>query len=169
MVPTVVEREPAVDAATLERMPIAAAEHEQLAITEAEKLFARLVSDSQARRPRLVGPAGEKVELPESVFHLLRQVIHHLARGDSVALVPRGRELTTQQAADLLNVSRPYLIQLLEQGEIPFTKTGTHRRIRFEDLMAYKVNRDRLRRQGLARLTQMSQELGLYDEAEPAQ
>jgi excisionase family DNA binding protein len=63
----------------------------------------------------------------------------------------------------MLNISRPYLIKLLEQGDIPFTKTGTHRRVRFSDLMEYKKYRDSERRKGLAELTQLSQELGLYE------
>ena len=78
--------------------------------------------------------------------------------------MPIDRELTTQQAADLLNNSRPYLVKLLEQGESPYTKTGTHRRIRFSDLMNYKVRRDGQRAEALTELTQQSQELGLYDE-----
>jgi excisionase family DNA binding protein len=154
--------------AVLEREPIAATEHEQPSIARAEMLLDCCASDQQPRRPRLIGAAGEEIELPESVFRLLRQIVHHLARGDSVALVPRHKELTTQQAADLLNVSRPYLVQLLDKGEIPHTKTGAHRRVRFNDLMAYKRQRDARRRKGLARLTQMSQELGLYGEAQRA-
>ncbi|HEY7832450.1 MAG TPA: helix-turn-helix domain-containing protein [Ktedonobacterales bacterium] len=77
--------------------------------------------------------------------------------------MPLNKELTTQEAADLLNVSRPFLIKLLEQGGVPFAKTGSHRRIRFSDLMAYKHRRDADRQRALARLTQMSQEVGLYE------
>jgi excisionase family DNA binding protein len=91
-------------------------------------------------------------------------VVHELAQGEAVTVVPVNKELTTQEAADILNVSRPYLVKLLEEGEIPFVKTGTHRRVRFIDLMAHKRRRDAERRRGLARLTQMSQEMGLYDE-----
>lgn len=72
------------------------------------------------------------------------------------------KELTTGEAADILNVSRQYLVELLETGAIPFTKAGTHRRIRFGDLMDYKERRDANRREGLSRLTKKSQKLGLY-------
>ena len=113
---------------------------------------------------RLVGPDDEAIELPESAFVLLKDVVHQLAQGNAVAIVPVHMELTTQEAADLLNVSRQYLVRLLEDGAMPFTKTGTHRRIRFGDLMAYKRARDATRRQGLKRLTRLSEELGLYDE-----
>jgi excisionase family DNA binding protein len=74
------------------------------------------------------------------------------------------RELTTQQAADLLNVSRPHLGKLLEQGDIPFTKAGTHRRIALGDVMAYKQRRDADRRKALTEVTHMGEDLGLYDE-----
>ncbi|HZR43328.1 MAG TPA: helix-turn-helix domain-containing protein [Ktedonobacteraceae bacterium] len=81
----------------------------------------------------------------------------------SIAISP-GKELTTQEAADILNISKAYMIKLLEQGDIPFIKVGTHRRILLDDLMDYKQRRDASRKKSLAELTQMSQELGLYDE-----
>ncbi|HEX5503538.1 MAG TPA: excisionase family DNA-binding protein, partial [Thermomicrobiales bacterium] len=83
--------------------------------------------------------------------------------------VPVYRELTTQQAADLLNVSRQYLIRLLERGDLPFTRTGTHRRIRLDDVLRYKDARSARRREGLRRLTRLSEELGLYDEPAPGE
>ena len=72
-------------------------------------------------------------------------------------------ELTTQQAADMLNVSRPFLVKLLEEGKMPFTKTGTHRRVLFTDLMEYKQRRNAKRRETLAVITQLGQEMGDYD------
>ena len=111
---------------------------------------------------QLIGPDGEMLEIPEPIYAVLRQAIPLLVSGDAVALIPVHAELTTQQAADLLNVSRPFLIKLLEEGVIPFSRTGTHRRIHFADLMAYKSQRDSTRREKLSQLTQMSQRLGLY-------
>jgi excisionase family DNA binding protein len=154
--------------AILDRDPIAATELDRRTLAELEQLLEQLDDGRQKTRPRLLGPAGEEMALPEPVFHLLRQLVHYLARGDSVALVARQKELTTQQAADLLNVSRPYLVRLLEQGDIPFTRTGKHRRIRFGDLMAYKEQRDARRRQALSRLTRLSQEAGLYSTPHPS-
>lgn len=78
--------------------------------------------------------------------------------------MPSNKYLTTQEAADILNVSRPYVVKLLEQGDIPYVKAGAHRRIRFDDLMAYKARRDATRRSALSRLTRMSEDLGLYAE-----
>ncbi len=79
-------------------------------------------------------------------------------------MVPVSMELTTQEAADILNVSRQYLVRLAEDGSIPCTKTGKHRRLRAQDVLAYKSRRDRQRKKALSKLTQLSQEFGLYDE-----
>ena len=81
---------------------------------------------------------GQDLILPGQALVLLRNLLDELALGNAVTIVPLHAELTTQQAADILKVSRPYLINLLERGELQFTKVGTHRRIRFDDLMAYK-------------------------------
>jgi excisionase family DNA binding protein len=117
-----------------------------------------------ASRPtRLVSPTGESLELPEAAFKVLSQAIHLLAEGHAVAIVPYSKMLTTQETADLLNVSRPHLIKLLEAGQIPFEYVGTHRRIRFDDLMRFRAQRDQERKARLDRITQTSQELGLYD------
>jgi excisionase family DNA binding protein len=148
----------------LENRPIVASEGERTAVHTLDQLLCGASNGHSAGAPRIVGPTGEESELPESVFHILRQVVHQLAQGKAVSIVPVGQELTTQEAADILNVSRPYLVKLLEQGDIPFTRTGTHRRVRFGDLMAYKQQRDSERRRALAELTQMSQDMGLYDD-----
>jgi excisionase family DNA binding protein len=91
-------------------------------------------------------------------------VVGDLARTGrrGVQIIPDASELTTQQAADFLNVSRPYLIGLLEADEIPYRKVGTHRRIRFEDLREYRRRDDLKRRQAADELTRLSEELGLY-------
>lgn len=112
----------------------------------------------------LMGPDGEAIPIPESVYQVLRKVVHELLAGKAVDFVSLSPELTTQEAADLLNVSRPYLVKLLDQGSIPYHKVGTHRRLYYEDLMEYKHQRDHQRRQKLRELTQLSQDAGLYDE-----
>lgn len=120
----------------------------------------------RAAKCRLVGPDGESIPLPESVFYVLVRVAEVLARGDAITVVPVGKEITTQQAADLLNVSRQYLVRLLNEKRIPYTKTGKHRRLRIEDVLAFKEGRDAERRAALAELTQISQDSGGYSEGE---
>ncbi len=115
------------------------------------------------RGPALIGPSGEEVSLPDSVYKLLISTVNALEQGAGVTVLPVGAELTTQQAADMLNVSRPYLVGLLESCEMPFHKVGTHRRILVEDLMEYKVKRDEKRDQKLRQMSEEAQELGLYD------
>ena len=78
-------------------------------------------------------------------------------------MIPVGKELTTQQAADLLNVSRQYLVRLLDEGQLPFRKTGKHRRVRIEDVLIFKDARDAKRQTGLRELSQLTQDLGGYD------
>ena len=109
--------------------------------------------------PCLVGPDGEQIELPASAFEALKLVIDSMARGQSITLVPHDKELTTQEAADVLHVSRPHLIKLLERGGIPFHRTGTHRRIRVEDVLAYQDRRDATRKAALDELARISEEL----------
>jgi excisionase family DNA binding protein len=113
----------------------------------------------------LEGGLRASVPIPAAVLELLQGILVQMAQGNAVTLVPVHAELTSQQAADLLNVSRPFLIERLEQGEIPFRKVGTHRRIRLSDLMAYKHAIDQQRATALdelaAQAQAQAQELGL--------
>jgi excisionase family DNA binding protein len=104
------------------------------------------------------------VQIPESVFYVLERVAKVLADGDAITVVPVGKEVTTQQAADLLNISRQYLVRLLDAGQLPYTRTGKHRRLRVADVLSFKEKRDQERRAALDRLTELSEELGGYDE-----
>lgn len=101
----------------------------------------------------------EVVVIPMSAFRLLTDILTQMARGNAITLMPVHAELTTQQAADILNVSRPFLISLIDDGKIPHHKVGTHRRIRFDDLMTYKQDIDRKRLQTLEELAREAQEL----------
>lgn len=112
----------------------------------------------------LSDPSGRTVPIPESLFYILERVAEVLARGDAITVVPVGKEMTTQQAADLLNVSRQYLVRLLDQGELPCTKVGRHRRLRMDDVLAFKQRRDGERRRSLKELTELTEDLAGYEE-----
>ena len=103
----------------------------------------------------------EKVVIPAAAFHLLVDILSQMAQGNAVTLIPIHAELTTQEAADILNVSRPFLIKLVEADKIPCRKVGRHRRIRFEDLMNYKQQIDSDRLQALDELASQAQELNM--------
>lgn len=135
------------------------AQHKEVqSLKQLERLLS--IENSHAK---LVGADGEAIHLPDSVYQVLRQVVHAMASGQAISIVPQESEMTTQQAAEVLNVSRPYLIKLLEQGEIPHIKVGTHRRIRSQDLMTYKQQRDTKRSKLLDELIQESQDMGFYE------
>jgi excisionase family DNA binding protein len=143
--------------------PVRARREERSGIAKLSSALHAAVDHPEARCS-LVGPRGESIELPAPIFHILARVAEVLARGDAITVVPVHQELTTQQAADLLNISRQYLVRLLEEGKIPHTRTGKHRRLRIDDVLAYKQVRDRERSESLDELTRLSQELGGYEE-----
>ena len=101
----------------------------------------------------------QKLALPATAIRLLLDLLTEMAAGNAITLIPVHAQLTTQQAADVLNVSRPFLVNLLEQGKIPHLKVGTHRRILFEDLMQYKKDIDKERRNALDELVKQAQHL----------
>jgi excisionase family DNA binding protein len=102
---------------------------------------------------------AHRVELPTAALRLLIDILGALAEGNAVKVVPVHAELTTQEAADLLNVSRPHLVKLLETGELSYHKTGKHRRVRFADLMDYKARRDTASEQAMTLLAAQAQAL----------
>lgn len=102
----------------------------------------------------------ETVSIPEAAFRLLNGILAEMAKGNAITLIPVHAELTTQEAADLLKVSRPFLVEQLEKGVIPHRMVGTHRRVRFSDLMDYKHTMERRRREALDKLSALDQELG---------
>src|SRR5690625_469449 len=102
-------------------------------------------------------------DLPVEAGVLLERLLILLGRGDGVSVVGVPEELTTQQAADLLNVSRQYLVRLLDAGEIPSRRTNSHRRVQSADVLEYKASRDAKRRKRLRKLTHLAEELGGYE------
>lgn len=126
-----------------------------------QRQLARL-RDAERGHLRLQAPGGnETLELPSAVIPLLSRILSEMADGNAVTLVPVHAELTTSQAADLLNVSRPHFIKLIEAQAIPFTKVGSHRRVRAEDVLRFKSEREDLRRAALTELTNEAERLDL--------
>jgi excisionase family DNA binding protein len=145
-------------------------EYEAVTPTDAESRVAKESSQElakrlpAARKLRLEvddGKSRETVFIPLAAAKLLQHILTEMAQGNAVTLIPIHAELTTQQAADLLNVSRPYLVKLLDEEAIPSRKVGTHRRVLFQDLMAYKQKIDAARLKTLEELSALDQELGL--------
>jgi excisionase family DNA binding protein len=137
-------------------------------ISDEAKTALRLLTPlvrSKARRTVRVRPAesgkAEEVAVPREAFELFLEILAQMANGNAVTIVPIHAELTTQQAADLLNVSRPHLIHLLETGALPYRKVGTHRRVLYADLAEYKRKEEEKRRELLAELTAEAQKHGL--------
>src|SRR5256885_16017436 len=125
-------------------------------------LAARLREDEPLRLRILDDPSPEGTfNLPASALRLLVRILEEMARGNAVTLMPVHAELTTQEAADMLNISRPSLIQLLDEGKIEFRRVGTHRRVRFDSLIKYKRQADAARRAALSELAAYDQELGI--------
>lgn len=102
--------------------------------------------------------AEESVAIPAAAIQALRRILAEMAEGNAITLIPVHAELTTQQAADLLKVSRPFLVERLEKGDIPFHLVGTHRRIRLADVMRYKKRNDQKRLKALEKLSALDQE-----------
>jgi excisionase family DNA binding protein len=131
---------------------------------EALRTLARIIPPEGTAQVR-VHPPGEPnevtIRVPREALELFVEVLGQMANGNAVTVVPVHAELTTHQAAELLNVSRPFLIDLLEAGRIPFRRVGTHRRIRFADLMVYKKQDDARRDEVLAELTRQAEDLAL--------
>ena len=115
--------------------------------------------------PKLVGPEGEEMELPEPLYNLLHMAVNSLVNGEEFSLVPEDLLLSPNKAAKILNVSRPYLTKLLDLGEIPAAPSvGTHRRVKAQDVLAYKESRDKERSKSMKELSNFLQEEGFYDD-----
>ena len=128
---------------------------------ESSTALARLLRDHPEQDRAHVRMDGADLVLPRQAIELLRHILTEMAQGNGVTILPVHAELTTQEAANILNVSRPHLVKLLENGELPFSKVGTHRRISLSALMAYKQHRDMRSEAAMQELADQAQELGM--------
>jgi excisionase family DNA binding protein len=124
-------------------------------------LASRLGDNNLVRLQIMDGGSRATVKLPAAAARLLVRILDEMARGNAVTLIPVHAELTTQEAADMLHISRPSLIQLLDEGKMEYRRIGTHRRVRFDALMKYKRKADAARRAVLAELAAYDQEIGI--------
>ncbi len=135
-------------------------EDEAKLAAESSRLLAVLIGKGDTARLRLVD-GEEEITIPVSAIKMLVGILNQMAKGNAISIVPIHAELTTQQAADFLNVSRPYFVKLLDSKEIPHHKVGVRRKVLFKDLMEYKTKRDEESISALDELTKQAQELNM--------
>ena len=143
--------------------PVTPNENEAILAQETSRRLAILLGERPEVKIQIVAEdsVDEVLTVPGSAMRLLVQILAEMAQGNGVTLMPIHAELSTQQAADLLNVSRPYFVQQLDNGAIPYRKVGTHRRVLYEDLRHYKNEIKAKRRKVLAELAAQAQELDM--------
>jgi excisionase family DNA binding protein len=137
--------------------------HTVLPPTRDDPELASLAAALQAPAATLVGPDGTRMPLPDEVYQVLKSVVDAMSQGLAITVAPRNTQLTTQEAADLLGVSRPTLVRLLEDGEIPFHHRGRHRRVMLAHIVAYQERARVKRRATLDEMTRTASEDGAYD------
>jgi excisionase family DNA binding protein len=129
--------------------------------SELAKTASRTLVRTKDQSVKVMLDDGKELTLPKSVTELLVRILTELSNGNMVNIVPIHAELTTQEAANHLNVSRPFLIKMLESGKLAFHKVGSHRRIKFEDLKRFMANQEVLREAAMQEMADIDQELGL--------
>jgi excisionase family DNA binding protein len=127
-----------------------------------QEIVDRLGAHGELQPPELVLSDGSRLLIPEPLAEVLREVAQSLAEGHAVTVVPRHTTLTTQQAAEFLGISRPTFVKLLEDGALPFTQPGRHRRIRLDDVLAYRSRVRQARSEALDELAALSEDMDLY-------
>jgi len=142
----------------LDRPGLPTPEDTELAL-QASRMLSALRNADRALRVQL--DDGSTLTLPRAATRLLQHLLTEMGQGNAVTLIPVHAELTTQEAADYLNVSRPFLIRLLTEARIPFRKVGTHRRVKFSDLAAYNKRAEEERAAAMEELAAQSQALGM--------
>lgn len=148
------------------RRPALLPETDQATALEASRAVSRLIGRGAVHVeavPVTNRTVRQAFDLPAPVVQLLTEILMHLGAGTPVTVIPERAELTTQQAAEFLNVSRPWIVKLIERGDLPHRMVGTHRRVLFSELRAYKERTDRSRKAALDRLAGEAQAMGEYE------
>lgn len=136
--------------------PATISEAQEAEVTE----LRRYLGDHRAKGPRGL----HEIALPDRLYRVLLRIVEDLAEGKAVSLTSVAQEMTTQEAANFLGVSRQFLVRLLDQGKIPFHRAGTHRRVYFQDLISFRKERDRRRHAAIERMARDAVKDGVYDE-----
>ena len=137
---------------------------EQRAAMESYDALASTLKQLRSENPEIeIEETEEKIRIPISALRLLADILKELSNGNPISLVPIATEMTTQAAAEFIGCSRPHIVKLVEKGEIPFTKIGKHRRIKFEDVARYRKAMKTQQKDAINKLMEMDEESGLYD------
>lgn len=148
-------------AAHQELPPFVPTQHDAELARNSSRLLAACIGQGPTARLRVIDGDDEPIEVPVAALRMLVDILANMAEGNAISLVPIHAELTTQQAADFLGVSRPHLVGLVDRAVIPHHKVGTHRRIYFRDVLEYRQQRMGQSRAALDALTEQAQKLGL--------
>ena len=137
---------------------------EQKIALESYNALAEVLERLHTESPEIeIEETREKIRIPLKALKLLARILKVTSQGKPISIVPIATEMTTQAAADLLGCSRPHLVKLLEEGEIEYTKIGKHRRVKFEDVMAFKKRMKAKQQELIIKIMKADEELGLYD------
>jgi len=137
---------------------------EQRLAMESYDTLAAVLEQLKSDNPEIeIEETRERIKIPLSALKLLAKILKVTSQGNPVSIVPVATEMTTQKAAEILGCSRPYLVSLLETGEIEYTKVGKHRRVRFEDIMNYKEKMKKNQKKHIIDVMKFDEEIGLYD------
>lgn len=127
-------------------------------------VLATVLKQLKSEEPEIeVEETKEHIKIPIKALRLLSDILEAMSKGQPISIVPMATEVTTQKAAEILGCSRPFLVKLLEEGKMPFTKIGRHRRVKMEDVLVYKEKQKKEQKKYLIEMMQKDEELGLYD------
>lgn len=137
---------------------------EQKIAIDSYDALASVIEQLKSENPEIeIEEAQERIKIPLSALKFLGEILKAMSQGKPFSLVPVATEVTTQKAAEILGCSRPHLVKLLEDGQIEYTKVGKHRRVKFEDVMNYKMSMKKIQKQNIIDIMKSDEELGLYD------
>ena len=137
---------------------------EQRAAGESYEAVVSSIEQLRTEMPEIeIEETEDKIRIPINALRFLASILKEISRGNPVSIVPIATEITTQAAAELLGCSRPHIVKLLEEGKIPYTTVGKHRRIKYEDLVTFKKEMKSRQRSKIQELMQLDEESGLYD------